>query len=126
MSVVHQLLLALRDHLATLPGIATCRIGLEAGLNPGDYPLVRIVPSRREDGPTAPGRGVQVLVYFSVAMDESSGLEDRYAAWLEMKETVVLALPGCPGVTAVYQDTITDEDRSAGYKMLAMRVLLLA
>jgi hypothetical protein len=32
--------------LASVPGTATCRIGLEAAITADDYPVIRIVPTR--------------------------------------------------------------------------------
>ena len=40
MSGIMPTLDGLRDALAQLPGVQTCRIGLEANLSPGDYPMI--------------------------------------------------------------------------------------
>jgi len=39
------LLETIRNKLATVPGVKTCKIGLEANILPEDYPMVRLVPS---------------------------------------------------------------------------------
>ena len=45
----------LRAALAKLPGVRTCKIGLETNISPGDYPMIRIVPSE-----IRPNLGVRV------------------------------------------------------------------
>ena len=37
---------AVRNALAALPGVTTCKIGMEDNISPADYPLIRIVPGR--------------------------------------------------------------------------------
>ena len=45
MATPMDLLRYLRTALAAVAGVQTCRIGLEAGITPDDYPIVRIVPA---------------------------------------------------------------------------------
>jgi len=40
------LLQTIRDKLATVPGVKTCKIGLEANISPDDYPMVRLAACR--------------------------------------------------------------------------------
>lgn len=127
----------LRDALAILPGVQTCRIGLEANITPADYPIIRIVPSRMAPMNAALGgrviaRNGEVLIYFGAPVQpfedepDDAGrtrLEKVYAALFEM-EAAILAVFGAPpdGVRVVrYLETITDEDRLDTYKLMAVR-----
>jgi hypothetical protein len=53
----------LRDALALVPGIASCKIGLEANISPADYPMIRIVPSRILDAAALGRRRAEVMIY---------------------------------------------------------------
>lgn len=53
-------LVAIRDTLGQLPDVKTCRIGIESGLSPDDYPIIRLVPSSLD--PASPWRSMNVLV----------------------------------------------------------------
>ena len=37
---------SLRDALAGVPGVQSCKVGLEDNITPDDYPIIRIVPSQ--------------------------------------------------------------------------------
>lgn len=119
---------ALRDALATIPDIATCKIGLEADITPADYPMIRLVPASIRQSQSIGRRRAEVLIYFGMpiqAFDEepdSSGrvrLEKLYAALfaLEGEIRTVIDAQNC-----LYRETITDEDRLDTYKMMAARI----
>ena len=121
-------LAALRDHLGTLPGVATSKIGLEANMTPADYPMVRIVPSGLSNGPTMTGRTCEVLIYFGQPVHEfTEGLEAQWQSLLEMESTLLEAFRSVPGVRGVkYRETVLDEDRIEAYKLLAIRAQVTA
>jgi hypothetical protein len=124
----YPLLEALRDTLATVPGVATCRIGLEANMTPADYPMVRIVPSRGEPAADLGGsmRQVQCLIYFGQAQHEfAEGLQAQYEALLAMEAALIDAAQGLRTAAAIHRETIFDEDRVDAYKLLALRVDLM-
>jgi len=113
----------LRTRLAAVPGITTCKIGLEQGIVPEDYPIIRLVPSeiRAADG-NPNRRRATVLVYFGAALDESTdGLEAVYQGLLEMETAIIEAAeqPG-RGWVCRYVQTITDEDRLEHFKLMAV------
>lgn len=115
------LLRGLRDALATVPGVATCRIGLEANMTPADYPMVRLVPSRVTHGEVIGRRAVELLIYFGQPIHEfSAGLEAQWEALLSM-EAALLAT-AMQHATTTYRETILDEDRVDAYKLMALRV----
>jgi hypothetical protein len=122
---VYPILSAIRDQLAEIAGVATCKIGLETGLSPDDYPIIRVVPVKL----TGKGTAQQIVftVYYGDAITESDGgLEAVYESLMALGEAIRLVLAGLQGVYSVnYIDTITDEDRLAHYKIFASRFELL-
>lgn len=119
---------AVRDHLGSLPGVATSRIGLEANMTPADYPMVRIVPSAIRNGAAVAGRACDVLIYFGEPVHEfTDGMEAQWQSLLAMESTMLDALRVVPGVRLVrYIETILDEDRIEAYKLLAIRAQVQA
>jgi hypothetical protein len=116
----YTLMTEIRDTLAVVPGVATCKIGLEANMTPADYPMVRIVPSRLSDGAVRGRRAAELLIYFGQPIHEfSSGLESEWQTLLAMESALrdVLVQTG----TVFYRETILDEDRVDAYKLLAIR-----
>lgn len=108
----------LRDALATIPGVASCKIGLEANISPADYPLIRVVPSRVAQSGFSQ-RNVECLIYFGMAVSEAeAGLEAVYAALFDL-EAAINAKLAANG--AMYRETIADEDRLDTYKVMAIR-----
>ncbi|MCK7493267.1 MAG: hypothetical protein MZW92_18890 [Comamonadaceae bacterium] len=100
----------------------TCRIGMEATITPEDYPMVRIVPSRLENG-SALGEALQALVYFGKPIHEfEAGLEALYGEMFEMEQALINAAVYDSGVYVIYVETILDEDRNDAYKLAALSV----
>lgn len=124
----------LRDALATVEAVKTCKVGLEANMTPDDYPIVRIVPSRLGRAQAVRVsqlvREIDCLVYFGVPVSEfedgaeESQLENLYAEIFELERDLIAALPTTGAFSARYVETITDEDRIAAYKLMAMRVMV--
>lgn len=127
-----EILTLIKTALSAVPNVASCRVGLEAGILPEHYPLIRLVPSRllpQEVGQAR--RKMELLVYFGApTLEASDGLERVYEVLLTMEQaikdiltiTVVKAARyrGEP-VKTTYVDTVTDEDRLPHYKLFAMR-----
>ena len=109
---------AVRDALALIPGVASCKVGLEANIGPGDYPLVRLVPARIIAGRPYHARECETLIYFGAPIANSEGMESVYTSLCEL-ETEILAVLKAQG--ARYRETITDEDRLDAYKLMAIR-----
>lgn len=119
----YTLLTELRDALAAVAGVATCKIGLEANMTPSDYPMVRLVPSRLANGDVRGRRAIELLIYFGQPIHEfTGGMEAEWQSLLTM-EAALLAVLQQTG-TAIYQETILDEDRVDAYKLLAIRCRL--
>jgi hypothetical protein len=113
------LLETLRDALATIPGVASCKIGLEANISPADYPLIRVVPTRIVDGRALNYRRAECLIYFGMDQAESeNGLEAVYSA-LFSTESLIREIVENNGGLCI--ETLTDEDRLDTYKLMAVR-----
>jgi hypothetical protein len=124
MSSAYPILETLRDALATVPGVVTCRIGLEANMTPDDYPMVRIVPSRIVDGPVFGRRRVSVLIYFGQPIHEfDAGLESQWENLLGMEQALLQAGEATGGL--MHLETFLDEDRNEAYKLMAIRADLV-
>lgn len=119
---VFQLLASARDSMAGVDGLATCKVGLERGISPADYPMARVVLSRIGDGENLSDNAAEVQIYFGVPIHESAeGLEAVYAAALDMRQRLLVALWAANDFTCVHHETVADEDRIEAYKMFAMR-----
>lgn len=108
----------LRDALAAITGVASCKIGLEANIGPADYPLIRLVPARIIPGRPYHARECETLIYFGAPIANSEGMELVYAELFEL-EAEILAVLKAQG--ARYRETVTDEDRLDAYKLMAIR-----
>lgn len=127
---------ALRDLLGAVTWdddkiVTTARIGLEAGLSPEDYPIVRVVPSVLRGSPLEEQTGIsglrqtECLIYFGEPITEADGgLEELYRSLFAMEIALIEALPRQGEFVAQWAETILDEDRVPGYKLMALRVLV--
>lgn len=122
-ATVATLLDNLKNALSAIEGVQTCEVGLEADMTPGDYPMIRIVPSKLLPARTLGRRRVDTLVYFGTAVHEfDGGLQALYNLLLEMEEAIISAAGSSPFFGAVYVETIMDEDQVAdAYKLMALR-----
>ena len=109
---------AVRDQLAAIPGVASCRVGLEANISPADYPLIRLVPSRLTPGRPYNARTIEMLVYFGAATTKSEGLESVYGDLFDLETAILAKLQTLGGR---YRETLTDEDRLDAYKLMTIR-----
>jgi hypothetical protein len=117
-------LMALRNALAVVAGVATCKIGLEVNMTPEDYPMVRIVPSLARHSPVIGLRETEVLIYFGKPIHEfEAGLEAVYRELFDMEAALIDAAESS-GVYCEYRETVADEDRliESGYKLFALRL----
>lgn len=116
---------SIRDALALVEGVKSCKIGMEAGITPGDYPLVRIVPSTLTDAlPRAQVRQCECLIYFGLPLHEfADGLEAVYRSLFAFEQLLLNAARAANGVASVVLiETILDEDKVDAYKLMALRV----
>lgn len=112
---------ALRDALAAITGVASCKIGIEKNMSPADYPMIRLVPERLVPGRPYQRRTIELRVYFGMNTSEaeSTGLEGVYADLFTLENSIREVLTQDSG--GRYLETITDEDRLDVYKLMAIR-----
>lgn len=71
-------------------------------------------------------RDADVLICFGAALHEFAGSEDGleglYAELFALDAELIAALPRTNPYTARCVETITDEDRTDGYKLMVLRV----
>jgi hypothetical protein len=117
-----------RDALALIPGVASCKVGMEDNISPSDYPLIRLVPSTLTPGAPYGARTIDTLITFGAQVTESEGLETVYAALFDLELAIREAVRALGGR---YLTTVTDQDalpfvdgRPSPYKLMAVRVEL--
>jgi len=120
-----EILTAIRDQCATLPGLTTCRIGIEMPIVPGDYPILRLVLSEmREMDESRPGKTeMGIIIYYgeSVRPLDEGGLESQHEWLLDMEARIRAAVIPGQGWRARWVETVWDEDRVPGFKLFASR-----
>lgn len=117
------MLVLLRDAMAAVPGVATCRVGMEANLTPADYPMVRLVPTSIRWGDVMTGRRCELLVYFGKPLHEfSAGLEALYADLFALEAALLAAAQSVNTLYVRFEETILDEDKLDAYKLMALRL----
>lgn len=111
----------LRDRLAKVEGVKTCKIGVEKNLSPNSYPLIRIVPRGRREA-ELPSRAMEITIYAGVPThDFEDGLDGLYRQLFELEERIREAIRAGNGYKVKWQETIDDDDRLPAFKLIAMR-----
>lgn len=124
----YDVLVSVRDALAKIAGVKTCKIGMEPDITPADYPLVRIVPSVLRDGvPRGVARECEALIYFGLPLHESvEGLEAVYQQLFAFEQKLLAAARSATAVgSVVLIETILDEDKIEAFKMMALKVKIV-
>jgi hypothetical protein len=117
-------LAALRDRLATIPGVATARVGFEEGsIAAEDYPIVRVVPTRLDPGRGYQQRTIEVAIVFGEIVTASEGLETVYSKLSDLEEAIIAQVKEHGGR---YVATLTDEDRISTYKLMQVQCEITA
>jgi hypothetical protein len=110
-------LAALRDALAVIDGVASCKVGIEQNMSPADYPMIRLVPERVLPGKYK-NRTVELGIYFGADKSSSEGMELVYQTLSELEDSIIAVLKVQGGR---FVETITDEDRLDTYKIMLIR-----
>ena len=121
----YQILTAIRDACAAIPGLASCRLGIETPIVPDAYPMIRVVLSvsreRTEGNPWAPL--LEIIVYYGeyVRPFKTDDIGDQHEWLLAMEDQIKTAIIPGHGWRARWVETVWDEDRIPGLKLLASR-----
>jgi hypothetical protein len=121
---------AAREVLANIPGVASCKVGIEQGITAADYPMIRLVPSRITPGRPYNNRTAETLIYFGMDVTPAdkpegggpAGLEGVYLALFSLEAEILARLKA---MGHRYIETITDEDRLDTYKLMTIRAELV-
>lgn len=118
----------IKSALSAIPGVTTCKIGIENGISPADYPMIRIVPATGMHGAAMPRKKLSIMIYYGTTVAESDGgLEAVYQALCGLEDQVIVAMEQAANpFTAIWQETITDEDRLEQYKLFMSRFDVVA
>ena len=115
---------ALRDALADITGVETCKVGIESNMSPADYPMVRVVPTRLVPGKPYGHRTAEVSIYFGMnvgaTQDDGTtfGLEYVYKSLASLEGDIITTIKE---EGHKYIDTVTDEDRLDTFKLMLVR-----
>lgn len=111
--------------LATIAGINTCKLGIEANMTPADYPMIRVVPSRSMPATILGRRTVDAIIYFGMPLQEFDGLGGIYSALFALERDILAKVAeGSDNFNGTHIETFMDEDRISTYKLMACRVRL--
>jgi hypothetical protein len=113
-----EILMIIKEGLATIPGITSCDIGIESNLTADAYPLIRIVPTILRDAANSARDVMEVDVYYAQLMQEFDGGLQGIYEWLMTQESAIKneMLASCRGFFVEYRETQFDEDRLPGVK----------
>ena len=100
-------LTGVRDRLAVLPGVKTCRIGLEVSLSAEDYPMIRLVPARMTRvASDRLKRQMELTVYYGAPLVESDeSAEAQWDALFALEALIIDALSFGSGYLVLFIDT---------------------
>lgn len=120
MATIQATLEQIATDLEAVTGVETSKVGIEPGISPASYPIVRVVPLAidKAGGNTFPQ--FDVRIYFGADTAVYSGMAAVYSALFAMHDEIISILENSgSGYTAVFRRTVTDEDRLKPYKILA-------
>jgi len=124
----YEQLTGIKTALAAIPGVSTCKIGLEPNITADDYPIIRIVPSviRPRNGRDFRRSEMEIIVYYGELAQpfEAGGIEAQYQFLLDTERAIMAAISPGAGWSARWRETILDEDRQPGYKLFASRFVI--
>ena len=122
-----QILTHLKQILTPINDIKTVKIGIEKDLNPTNYPMIRIVPTKSTKGDALGSEITQIDILVGGNLDAFDGLEANYTQLNEWEESIKTILATNDDVaTFIWQDTIHDEDKLLAVKLLIMDVLAIS
>ncbi len=115
---MYDILTLIQTKLSTIATITTCKIGLEEALSPADYPIIRIVAGNSQNTEYKHTLH-QVKIYYGFNLSEFDGLDTIYQKLYSLEKEIrgLIELDLEPYLCK-WVNTISDEDRLQGYKIL--------
>ena len=115
---MNEVLLLIKEKIQDIAIVKSCKIGLENAIPPSEYPLIRIVAGRSSTIGYLKAKH-QVKIYYGFNLSDFDGIEVVYEKLYSLeKEIKELIVPDMNPYLCKWIDTISDEDRLDGYKVL--------
>lgn len=120
---MYPVLTSLLTKLEAIPDVTSCKIGIEPGMTPDDFPMIRIVPTIVRPGNQVFTRKMEVVVYYGAAVLEFDGMDALYETLFEMEYAIIKAMTSSgSGYGVKFIETFADEDEPGeAYKQFASR-----
>lgn len=123
---LNEALSSMKAKLATVAGIKTVKIGIEANMSPADYPMIRVVPNRLLPGDPSHFRVCEVLVYFGLPILEAKdGLEAVLTQLMALEEQIVEVLLVGSGYKCQFLETQTSAGVVEHYELAVSRFKII-
>ena len=113
---LNDVLVDVKNKLATIPDIKSLKIGLEIGIGAKDCPFIRIIPS--SDTQDGGYRTIEINVVYGFDI-KNKDLELMYEKLYTLQESIIKTLQYSQIVgdgVCFYLSTVTDEDRLSNLK----------
>lgn len=108
----------LKAAFAEVDNVKSCEIGMEKGISPKKWPMIRLVPVRFVPAQYK-ARSGEIDIYFGWNIGQAqSGLEEVYEKMSQLEAAILLVVKAQGGR---YLETITDEDLLPPYKQMRIR-----
>ena len=113
---------AMKTNLASIKGVKTCAVGLEANITPASYPMIRLVPTQfRKSDKAAHYRICDLAIYFGLPLVEGkTSAETIYKDLIEMETKVIDATRMGDTYRSTYQKTMVSTSEVEHYKLFCV------
>lgn len=98
------------------PSRGSCEIGIEAGISPLAYPIIRLIPSRITQGVPYGKSTCQLLIRFGVPLADAEGMFAVYSSIFGFWDEIKAVIPSLEGGRILFTDT--DLDTNPTYKAM--------
>ncbi len=111
---LNDVLLDVKEKLATIPDIKSLKIGLETGIGSKDCPFIRIIAGN--DVNTGQFRDIDINIVYGLDV-KNRDLESMYEKLYALQESIIDAIEYNISIgTCTYLSTTVDEDRLSNLK----------
>lgn len=125
MNSINNVLDSMKRKLSVIPGVLTCKVGLEANISPKDYPIIRIkVAGFMKSDKVGSTRIADLWIYFGLPLVEGSiSLETIIERLMILEEAVIDATRIGEDYRSTYIRTIISDPTEISHYQLAVVVL---